>query len=245
MSRDDAWLWRQPLAHRGLHDRDAGVPENSLVAFERAAEAGIPVEFDVRLDADGVPVVVHDDDLERLTGEPGRVADLRSAELQRRRLAGTDHPIPTLRDVLDCLAGRVGAMVEIKNPSHRAGPVEEATWGLLRDYDGPFCVASFNPRTVRWFRTNAPAVIRGQTAGPLRDAEGLPGWLRPLLAVMAGNAFTAPDFLSYDLRGLPSRAVDFWRRRGLAVITWTVTTPDDVVKARAVADNFIYEGVEP
>ena len=60
-------------AHRGLHG--PGVPENSLAAFRRAAEAGYGAELDVHLTRDGRLVVIHDGDLERMCGVPGRVAE--------------------------------------------------------------------------------------------------------------------------------------------------------------------------
>lgn len=239
------WLLETPIAHRGLHDLSSGVPENSLAAFERAVEREVPVEFDVHLTADGVPVVIHDIELERLTGTVGTVTAVSSDELTARTILGTDHRVPTLEEVLGVLDGRVGAMVELKNYTRDAGPLETATWEVLRSYDGPFCVASFNPRTVAWFRVNAAHVPRGQTASRLDDVEELPRWLRPALRAMVGNPMTGPDFLSYELQGLPNWAVDYWRRQGLPLITWTVRTPFDVVKARAVADNFIYEGVVP
>lgn len=239
------WLFDVPLAHRGFHDLGSGIPENSLAAFDRAAELGTPVEFDVHLTADGVPVVVHDVDLERVTGVAGTVTELVAAEVAERSILGTDQRVPTLTQVLEVLGGRVGAMVELKNYSRNVGPLEETVYAILRDYDGDHCVASFNPASVAWFRRNAPEVRRGQTAAPLDEVEGLPGWLRPLLGAMVGNTVSGPEFLSYELRGLPNAAVSFWRRRGLPLITWTVQTPADVVKARAVADNFIYEGVVP
>lgn len=245
MNRQLDWLLEIPLAHRGLHDLGTGVPENSLTAFARAADQGFPVEFDVHLAADGVPVVVHDAELERITGRSGVVTDLTSDELAGHTILGTEHHIPTLVEVLEVIGGRVGAMVELKNYSRNIGPLESAVHDVLRHYAGPHCIASFNPATVAWYRRNASEIPRGQTAAALDEVEELPGWLRPLLRVMVGNPVTGPEFLSYELRGLPNAAVSFWRSRGLPLVTWTATTPAEVVKARAVADNFIFEGVVP
>lgn len=237
------WLTAVPFAHRGLHDLSAGVPENSLAAFDAAVAAGVAIELDVQLSADGHVVVTHDADLLRVTGVDLRVAAASLPCLRDLRLSGTAEPVPLLGEVLEQVAGRVGIMVEIKNLGRHYGPLERAVAGLLDGYDGPACVASFNPGTVAWFGSHRPEVLRGQTAGPMRDAP-LPRWARFVMSRMLGNARTRPHFLSYDLTGLPSRAVDRWRR-GRPLITWTVRTPDDLAKARAVADNYIFETIPP
>lgn len=235
------WLTAAPFTHRGLHDPSRGIPENSLAAFEASVEAGFPIELDVQRSADGRAVVAHDRELGRVTGLDVRVDRSTWAQMRDLRLGGTDEGLPLLGDVLDLVAGRVGLMVEIKNFERRTGPVEQAVADLLDGYDGPVCVASFNPGTVGWFATHRPDVLRGQTAGPMRDVP-VPGWLRFAMSRMLANVRTRPHFLSYDLTGLPDPIVELWRR-GRPLVTWTVRTPDDLVKARAVADNFIFEGV--
>lgn len=235
------WLTAAPFTHRGLHDAARGVPENSFAAFEAAAEAGFAIELDVHRSVDGRAVVVHDRELGRLTGRELRVDQRTWDELRDLRLGGTDERLPLLGDVLDLVDGRVGVMVEIKNLGRRTGPVEQAVADLLDAYDGPVCIASFNPATVGWFAANRPGILRGQTAGPMRDVP-VPGWLRFAMRRMLANVRTRPHFLSYDLTGLPDPVVDLWRR-GRPLLTWTVGTPDDLVKARAVADNFIFEGI--
>lgn len=238
-----SWLLERPLAHRGLHDLAAGVPENSIAAFATAADAGAPVELDVHLSADGHPVVVHDDDLERLCGVARRVAGCDLAELTGLAILGTTERIPSLADVLDAIAGRVGIMVEIKSRDPRAvGALEAAVATALDTYDGPVCIASFNPRTVGWFRTQRPEVVRGQTWG-LFTGVTIPRWVRYGMGSLATNWWTRPDFLSYELAGLPNPTVAAWRRRGLPVIAWTVKDEADRAKAKEHADNYIYEGL--
>ena len=75
------WLTARPIAHRGLHDRAAGVIENSPSAALAAIDKGFAIECDVQLSADGEAVVFHDFELDRLTGEAGRVRDRSAAEL--------------------------------------------------------------------------------------------------------------------------------------------------------------------
>ena len=69
-------------AHRGLHDKKRGIPENSFPAFRAAIEAGDGIELDVHLTKDGQLVVFHDDTFERICGRRGRVEDTSYEEIQ-------------------------------------------------------------------------------------------------------------------------------------------------------------------
>jgi glycerophosphoryl diester phosphodiesterase len=66
-----AWLTERPIAHRGLHDRAAGILENTLSAADAAIARRFPIECDVQLSADGEAMVFHDHTLDRLTTERG------------------------------------------------------------------------------------------------------------------------------------------------------------------------------
>ncbi|MGH7462972.1 MAG: glycerophosphodiester phosphodiesterase, partial [Longimicrobiales bacterium] len=112
------------IAHRGYSAR---APENTIAALELAVEYGATaIEFDVRTSADGVPVVIHDDSVERTTNGRGKVARLRLADLQKldagswfgRAYAG--EPIPTLEEVLIVMAGRMDRIyIELKERSFK------------------------------------------------------------------------------------------------------------------------------
>lgn len=238
-----AWITEVPLAHRGLHG--TGAPENSLAAFRRAVDAGVGVELDVHLCIDGHAVVTHDADLQRVTGHPGRVVELTCEELAERPLLGGDGSgVPALRDVLDVLSGRVPVMIELKSFDRTVGPLERSVLDAITGYPGGVAVASFNPVSVDWFRAHARGVPRGQTAATFRDGS-MPRWLAPLLRSMLLNRRTRPHYISYELTGLPNRWADAWRDRGLPLVTWTVRTPEQLARARAVADNVIFEDIRP
>lgn len=238
-----SWLTAVPYAHRGLHDPAGELPENSLPAFEAAVERGFGIELDVHLTGDGHVVVTHDDDLVRVTGRGLSVAASPLADVVALPLGRTDERIPTLDQVLDLVAGRVPVMVEIKNTRRQAGPLEAAVAAVLDRAPEAVCVASFNPRTVGWFARHRPAVVRGQTASSFADVAA-PWLARRFLASMAANRWTRPHFVSYELSALPNPWCDRWRASGGALVTWTVRSPQDVVKARAVADTAIFEHVQ-
>ena len=152
------FLYRN-YAHRGLHTEDGTVPENSLPAFRAAAEAGYAVEMDVHLTADDQLVVFHDDTLERMCGVPGVIDDFTLAELRVLRLGDTDCVIPTFAEALEALGGRVPLLLEVKR-GHNNRRLCALTLAALRTYGGPYCVESFDPTIVAWFRRNAPDILR-------------------------------------------------------------------------------------
>ena len=161
-------------AHRGLHTKDKTVPENSLPAFRAAAEAGYGVELDIQLSRDGQVVVFHDDTLDRVCGVHGRVDEFTFEELRGMRLCGTQETIPLLTEVFEVMGGRTPMIIELKT-GRRNDELCEKGLALMRAYNGPYCIESFDPRIVRWFRKNAKDVLRGQLSdAPAGIRIGLP-----------------------------------------------------------------------
>jgi glycerophosphoryl diester phosphodiesterase len=250
------WLRDVPLAHRGLHGVE--LAENSLPAFEAARDAGFGVELDVHLAADGVPVVVHDADLVRVAGDARRVASLTSDELARIALrphgncggtgreapadaAGSPGGVPTLDAVLAALRS-VPVMIEIKQSSMRVGALEAAVAAAVAGHDGPVCIASFNPLSVHWFARHQPMTVRAVAASP--ESYG-PAFVQRLLRDVPLTGWHRPHAISYDVKALPTERTAAWRAAGGTVVTWTVRSPEQLVTARAHADNLIFEGLRP
>lgn len=235
------WLREVPLAHRGLHGEDRA--ENTVAAFRAAAEAGVGVELDVHRSRDGVPVVIHDPDLARVTGRHGRIDDVDAEDLAALRVGGTDHGVPTLAAALQVLTD-VPVMVEVKNVRATATLLEPAVAAVLADHPGPVCVASFNPRTLTWFRRQVPDLPRVQTAGAF-DHPDMPEavgwslrtlrWLRPV----------QPCAVAYELELVDDPVVQAYRRSGGTVVAWTATDAEGLARARRWADNVVFEHLEP
>ncbi len=241
MSSAPAWVTSRPIAHRGLHD--AGTPENSLGAFEAARDAGLPIELDVHPSVEGEPVVFHDDTLDRMTGQGGRVVDLPWHRLRTRALAGGPERIPHLADVVRCVGGRVPLVVEIKNPD-AVGVIERAVLRVLSGYEGEVAVQSFNPYSIAWFRRNAPKIVRGLLAGDL-DETDLGALQKFVLRRLLLAPSVRPHYVGYDLRALPFWSPSWLRNLGIPLVAWTVRTESQRARARALADNFIFEAVDP
>ncbi len=99
-------------AHRGLHNLENGIPENSLLAFRKALEAGYGMELDVQVTRDGELIVFHDETLERVCGIPKKIADCTCAELENYFLLETQEKIPRLAEVLELVEGKVPLIID-------------------------------------------------------------------------------------------------------------------------------------
>ena len=207
-------------AHRGLHRIDKSVPENSIPAFEAAARIGYGVELDVHLTQDGEVVVFHDDDLVRLCGAEGRVEDKTLSELRQYKLCGTQYGIPTLKEVLEAINGRCPMIVELKKGGRRRELCRK-TYELLKGYDGRWCVESFDPRIVFWFRIRAPEARRGQRATGMSELGKSPG---PVQAFILSRLFlsflTRPHFIAYEI-GRKPLTVKLCELMGAMKVAWT------------------------
>lgn len=239
-----------PLAHRGLHDRAAGVIENSRAAARAAIAAGYGIELDVQLTADGEAVVFHDDEMPRLTGEPGLVRDYTAAALGRIALLGTDETVPSFAEFLALVDGRVPLLVEIKDQDGAlgpdVGPLEARVAVLLAGYRGPAALMSFNPHSVATFATLAPDRPRGLTTCAFDTADwSLPDYRRAELAALADAERTGAAFVSHDRQDLDNPALVRLKGEGLPILTWTVRSPAQEAEARRVADNVTFEGYRP
>jgi glycerophosphoryl diester phosphodiesterase len=239
------WLIGHPIAHRGLHSAKAGVIENALPAFARAARRGFNLELDVHLSADGGVIVFHDDSLDRLTKARGKLADYTMAELSRLSLGGTNATIPTLAQVLDLVAGRCGILVELKTESAKDDRLERAVADLLKTYKGPVAVQSFNPKTVEWFARHFPEIPRGLLAMDYRGFAGMPIARRRGMTAMVNLARIGADFIGYHAISAHHAPVQAWRRLGVPVLVWTIRSPAAQRRVRPFADNIIFEGFRP
>ncbi|PZX18872.1 glycerophosphoryl diester phosphodiesterase [Palleronia aestuarii] len=239
----------RPIAHRGLHDAAAGIPENSARAFEAAIASGYGIELDVRISRDGQAMVFHDATLDRLTAESGEVAE-RDAETLGRIAIGPRDRIETLDRTLARVAGRVPLLVELKDPTGHLGEtdgrLEDAVARALSDYDGPAAVMSFNPNMISMMARRAPDVIRGLTTCAF-DTDDWPGTeaARDRLRRIEAYDAVGAVFVSHDHRSLDMPRVSELARAGADVLCWTVRDTAEESEARRVADNITFEGYRP
>ena len=250
MSLHPAFL-AAPIAHRGLHDLARGRPENGVSAVRAALDAGYELELDLQLSSDGVAMVFHDYELDRVTGETGQVKRRSAAQLGQIALTGSEDRIPRLSEVLELVAGRVPILLEVKEQSRVMGPVdgalERAVAADLAGYEGPVAVMSFNPDSVAALAEAAPDVARGLTSGSYDDPEWAPLGPDRLNRLRALDGFDALGccFASHYHEDLGDPAIADLKARGVPVLCWTIRSPEAEAAARRTADNVTFEGYLP
>lgn len=230
-------------AHRGLHGE--GLPENSLGAFEEAVEHRYGIELDVQLSRDGVPVVFHDDTLLRVCGVDGAVRDHDLADLQKLDLSGNaDYTIPTLRQVLDLVDGRVPLLIELKTGSKG---LWSAVMPMLDEYGGSFCIESFDPRLLAEVGRTRPRYARGQLVGrSVKEKHTKSLFLNILLATLMSHVISRPDFVACDINMKGNLSVFLCRKLfHIPVFGWTVRNAEQYALCKKSKMNTIFEDILP
>ncbi len=230
-------------AHRGLWSEH--LPENSLSAFEAAARRGFGIELDIRLTKDKRIVVFHDDDLRRMCGVNKRVCELTLSELRALSLKGTRERIPTLSEVLRLIDGRVPLLIEVKG---EAEPLLcRRASALLDTYSGAFCVESFSPIILRWFKKYRPSYPRGQLVTGIssvkRKGRLIIGFV---LSNMLANFISRPDFIAIHQKKKRNLGFILCTRAFHAKgFIWTVRTPAERASCRRLGYHTIFEKFIP
>ncbi len=232
-------------AHRGLHDNESVAPENSLEAFRRAVKAGYGIELDVQLTKDKVPVVFHDFTLERVCGKEGKVYDYTWEELKGFKLFETDETIPRMEEVLKVVKGKVPLIVELKVEwmDISVCPIVDA---LLREYKGLYCIESFNPMALLWYRRCHNDVVRGQLADGFLKSGEFKGPLYGILQNLLLNWMTKPDFVAYNHKYAQTISRKLCRKlyKNTAV-AWTIKSQTELDAAKKNFELFIFDSFVP
>lgn len=241
-----------PIAHRGLHDAANGRIENSAMAIGFAIAAGYGIEVDLQPAADGTPMVFHDYDLDRLTGETGPIRDRPAHELARIPLTGGGgDTIMTLDELCARVMGQVPLLIEIKDQHGQMGRdtgwFEDRIVARLVGYRGPLAVMSFNPHSVAAFADSARDVPVGLTTG----SYSLPDYA-PLTPKVCDRLRAIPDFdpalhsfISHEAADLTRPRVAEIAATGAAILTWTIRSRAAEAEARRIAHNITFEGYRP
>ncbi len=238
----DGWLY----AHRGLHNNKSDAPENSLKAFALAVGKGYGIELDVQLTKDEVPVIIHDYHLRRACKTDCKVADLTYEELQQYHLFKSKEKIPTLKEVLELIGGKVPVIIELKipwNPDCLCIKVSE----LLKNYEGFYCIESFNPFGLMWYKKHYPHIVRGQLSTDFhREKEEGDRFQFFLLKHLLLNFLTKPDFIAYH--HVYKKALSFTICRKLyrtKPVAWTIKSQEELENSSKYYELFIFDSFLP
>ena len=244
----DLKFYNTPIAHRGLHNGAKGFLETSLEAVNRAIFFNYGVEIDVQISSDKKVVVFHDDTLDRLTNEIGLIREKTFDELKNILLLGSESTIPLLSDLLNIIDGRQPVLIEIKDQEGELGPnvgdLEKEVSKILSTYKGPAAVMSFNPYSLKAYRSFGGSYPIGlvtenfhQKEWPKVSAKEL-----KLLRELVYFDKMSCDFISHNFRNLDTQPVESLRNRGVPILSWTIKSIKDEEIARKKSVNITFEG---
>ena len=236
------------FAHRGLHN-NKDIPENSYSAFDLAVKHNYGIELDIHLTKDNVPVVFHDFTLERMCGVNFHIKDLTFDDLSKYTLKDSNEPIPTLENVLSLVDGKVPLIIEYKTGKMDTNICEHVQ-EMLDYYCGPYCIESFNPLVLFWYKSNRPSIIRGQLSAKYlynKENDNNHGFiLNFLLQNLSFNFFTRPDFIAFDHETPNLLGFQISRRLyKTPSFAWTIRSNNKLKKAYNNFDAYIFEGFLP
>lgn len=236
---DRSALYGVHYAHRGLFDNDSNAPENSINAIRKAVEAGYGIEFDVQLSKDDIPVVFHDASLKRMCGIDGNVWEYTLEELKKLKLKDSNETIPTLEQVLREVGGQVPLIIEYKMDRVDTKVCELGN-AILEKYQGPYCIESFHPFAVQWYRKNRPDVVRGQLSQNFAKTKykGIQYFAMTYLLL---NFLTRPDFIAYNHKDAGNVSRRACKMLGALSVAWTIKSQEQYEVAKEKFDLFIFD----
>ncbi|MBQ2803108.1 MAG: glycerophosphodiester phosphodiesterase, partial [Lachnospiraceae bacterium] len=166
-------------------------------------------------------------------------------ELQQFTLYNTRESIPKLTDVLQLINGRVPLIVELKIAGRDISlcPIADE---ILKEYKGKYCIESFNPLGVGWYRKNRPEIVRGQLADAFMKGKEYNGILYFLLQTLMLNFISRPDFVAYNHKypHMLSRRICRYFYKNTAA-AWTIQSEQELKEAKKHFDLFIFDSFVP
>ena len=230
----------------GLYLFALGLSKKVLLAdtFGKAVDAGYGIELDVQMTADGKVVVVHDFNLKRISGVDKEIDQCTYEELQEYPIYGSDQRVPLFEDVLKAVDGKVPLIVELKYKE--GSKICEKAQEILNGYTGIYCIESFHPQVLVWYRKNYPHICRGQLSMNFERDENTKGAQYFALRHLLTNFLAKPDFIAYDCRAMHAVSKNICRNLfGCPSVAWTVKCQAQLDACSRSFDYFIFEGFAP
>lgn len=211
------------ISHRGLWNKE--LPENSIGAFKRSIRKDLPIELDVHILKDDTLVIFHDDNLKRMTGIDKNIKDCTYEEISHLYLLDTKEKIPTLKEVLKLVDGKVLLDIEIKTDV-RSKKICKLLSNELDKYKGEFLVKSFSPLFINWFKKHRPEFKRGLLISN-SDKGNMKRLKMFALSRFCINIFCKPDFLAISKKLVDNKRVKKIKDKGIKILVWTIRDDTD------------------
>lgn len=222
------FLINKLIAHRGIFDNKI-VPENSLRAFEKAIRKKYIIELDVHLTKDKKIVVFHDDVLDRMTNKKGKIKTYTMEELSNTKLLNTGYTIPSLKEVLNLVNGKVPLLIEMKY-DNKSFELPRLLIKELKDYNGLVAIQSFDPFLVSYFRFHKNNYLRGLLIDRKIASH--------ILFLKFGILISKPSFLSVQKSLYNNKEINKYKNKK-NIISWTMKSKEDIDKYKDKYDNLI------
>ena len=223
------------IAHRGLH-KGREIPENSMLAFQKAVEKNYGIELDITISKDNEIIVFHDDTLNRLCNINGNIEDFEYSFLKKLKLYETQEHIPLFSEVLDLTKNKVPLIIEIKKHKN-IGILETKLCELLNNYAEEYYICSFEKEILTWFKKNKPNLKRG-----LIFETNLKRFEKYNKTLFLYKYFkTKPDFISLDYILIDSSIYEFCVKNNLPIFSWTINSKEKYKKIRKKVSGIIFE----
>ena len=229
-------LTKNIISHRGIHDNKT-VYENTLEAFKLALKKKYTIELDVHLTKDNQIIVFHDYNTKRITNKNQLIEKTSYKDLNNQNIIH----IPTLKEVLKLVNGKVPLLIEIKQ-ENKVGPLEQELMNILNAYQGEYAIQSFNVMTLIWFKKHYPNILRGQLSYNYKTIR-MNKITKILLKNMFFNFLTKPNFISYKYNELSERKIKKYRKKGIILLAWTINNKNNYNKYKDIYDNLICEKI--
>ena len=214
------FLKRSVIAHRGLHNSQ--IPENTLPAFVKCVDKNYIIELDIHILSDNTIVVYHDHNLKTLTGVNKVIETLSYAQLSQIKI-NKKYTIPTLKQVMHIVNGKVPVLIEIKDVDNNS-KFEEELVKILDDYKGEFAIQSTNPFVIDWFYKNRKDYVIGLIVFNDLNYKLVKKYIKKI------------EFISVYKKQLPFKT-------NKLVFGWTIRKQSEYEKYKYLCDNLICENI--
>lgn len=208
------------IAHRGLHNLE--IPENTLPAFYKCVDKKYIIELDIHILTDNSIVVFHDHNLKKLTGVNKVIETLSYPQLSKIKI-DKKYTIPTLKQVMHIVNGKVPILIEIKDMNNNS-KFEEELVKILDNYKGEFAIQTMNPFVIDWFYKNRKDYVIGLIVFNDLNYKIVKKYVRKI------------DFISVYKKQLPFKI-------NRLVLGWTIRKESEHKKYRNLCDNLICENI--
>ena len=208
------------IAHRGLHSKDT--IENTIKSFTKAMDMGYIIELDIHILSDNAIVIYHDFNLKRLTYVNKIIETLSYSQLSKIKIKNK-YTIPTLRQVMHIVNGKVPLLIEVKDLNNNTR-FEEELVKILDDYNGEFAIQSMNPFVLDWFYIHRKNYVIGLIVFNELNYKLLKKCIKKI------------DFISINKKELPFKVKKM-------IIGWTIKNKEELDKYRPLSDNLICENI--